>query len=929
MDYIVIKGARVHNLKNIDLKIPKNKLVVISGLSGSGKTTIAFDTIFAEGQRRYLQSLSSFTKQYLNLLEKPDIDYISNLSPTIAISQKQIGKSPRSTVGTITEIYDYMRLLFSKIGTPYCPDCNKVLHKKEKSKIIEEIKKYLKRGDKIFIYSPVCLSSHKNIKKIYLEIRDSGYMSVLIDNKNYDVSKMPEISDPKSIKILIDAFFIEKNLDLKRLVSSISSAADLSKGFVSIGIKNKKGTKKYCFSEHYNCKKCGFSMEEEIDTRLFSFNNPYGACRYCHGLGYKKEIDPELLIPNKNLSIAEGAIKPWTQVFSHMKIYDEFLETIANRRGFSVVNTPVCDLNKNKLNLILYGDKQSDFKGIISYLNDKYIACNSDYIKKEIEKYMRDTVCSHCKGKRLRPEGLSVKIGNESIVDLSDMSLVNLAKYFKYLKNNLCEQELKIAKPIIKEAAGHLRNLIKVSLGYLTLSRPSLTLAGGESQRIRLATQINSGLTGILYILDEPSIGMHARDNQKLLDLLTKLKNLKNSVIVVEHDENTIKSADYLIDIGPGAGEKGGRVIASGKPEKVFANPKSITGQYISGKLNIPTPKKRRQENGKKIEIIGASANNLKNIDIKIPLKMLIGVSGVSGSGKSSLVIDILAKALKNQVMGSKRIVGKHKKINGFENLDKLISINQSPIGRSPRSNPATYIGFFNAIRDLFANSPAARMKGFKSGSFSFNVKGGRCENCRGDGQIKIEMRFLPDVYVKCPECDGKRYISEILDVYVNDKNIGDVLNMTVDSAMHYFKDQSAIYEKLKVLSDVGLSYLRLGQPATQLSGGEAQRIKLASELIHKSTGNTLYILDEPTTGLHFDDIKKLLLVLNRLVDAGNTVIIIEHNLDVLKSCDWIIDLGPEGGDEGGFLVAEGTPEQVAENEKSYTGQYLKKVLEK
>ena len=928
MEEIFIKGAREHNLKNINLKIPRNKLVVISGLSGSGKSSLAFDTIFIEGQRRYIESLPSYTRQQLDFINRPDIDSIEGLSPTIAISQKGITKNPRSTVGTITEIYDLLRILFAKIGIPHCPECGVEIKHQTRSKIISEINSFIKdqQKKKIYIFSPI-LYKKKNLRKILDNIKKSGYVKARINNKMYEVNKLPFLDKKKKhkIEILIDQFIFDKTIDQERINSSIINGLDIGAGIVAIEVFGQKKSKR--FSEQYTCPKCGFSLKE-INPKMFSFNNPAGACPKCHGIGYKKEIDPDLIIPNKNLSFAEGAIKPWTQIFSHMNLYGKIIESIANQKGFSIINRPIKDLNKNQLDLILYGNKNKKnyFEGIIPSLQKRYEETSSEYIKKEIEKYMTDKICSYCKGKRLKKEILNIKIENKSIADISDLTISENIAFFKNLKNKLSQRQLEIVRQIISEILKSLNALSDVSLNYLTLSRIAGSLAGGEAQRIKLANQINSGLSGVIYVLDEPSIGLHPRDHQKLIEILKRLKNAGNSVIVVEHDLETIKNADYLIDVGPGAGEKGGKIVAKGKPSEVAKKKDSITGQYLAKTKKIePFLSEKKPE--KFIKIIGASEFNLKNIDVEIPVGFFVGISGVSGSGKSTLISEILVKALRQKIRKTKTKPGKFKKIIGAENINNIINVDQSPIGRSPRSNPATYIGFFTQIRELFASVPESKLRGYKPGSFSFNVKGGRCETCKGEGEIKIEMSFLSDVYAKCPDCQGKRYSDEVLEIHYQGKNISEILDMTVEQAYNFFKKDKIIKEKLKVLKKVGLSYIRLGQPAPQLSGGEAQRIKLASELIHRNTGNTLYILDEPTTGLHLEDIKNLLEVIKCLIDSGNTVLVIEHHLDVLKCCQWLIDLGPEGGDKGGELVACGTPKEIAQNPKSYTGQFLKKVL--
>ncbi len=944
--FIIIKGARVHNLKNINVKIPRNKLVVITGISGSGKSSLAFDTIYAEGQRRYVESLSSYARQFIGLMEKADVDLIEGLSPAISIDQKSASHNPRSTVGTVTEIYDYMRLLFARIGIPHCPKCGRKIKQYSLDEIINQIKKsYLSQT--ILVLSPIIKDKKGEHKNVLKRIEQAGFLRVRIDGNIYSVEEASDLDIDKkkkhNIEIVIDKLTITSDKDdLARLYEATEKALDLSNGLVVIKTLE-KGEEK-TFSQLFACPDCGISLPE-IEPRSFSFNSPHGACPDCSGLGSKLVIDPNLIL-NKNLTIAQGAIKPLARnIMGAQHWFLQLLGTVGEVHGFDL-NTPLKNLTPKQLQIILYGTGEqsyhinyetsnvlgefnSEFEGIIPILEKRYRQTESEYIKKEIEKYMRHLTCPTCKGKRLKPEILAVKIKNHSIYDVSTKSIDEARKFFSSLAadKNMSARDKKISSQILKEIIARLEFLNNVGLNYLTLDRAANTLSGGEAQRIRLATQIGSSLTGVLYVLDEPSIGLHQRDNNKLISTLKKLRDLNNTVIAVEHDQATMEASDWIIDIGPGAGEHGGKVVAAGSPTQIKRNNKSLTGQYLSGKKTIPAPRKYRSGSGKSLKIIGASEHNLKNIDVSIPLGKFVAITGVSGSGKSTLMTDILAKALSQKFYRSTAIPGKHKKIEGLEYIDKVINIDQSPIGRTPRSNPATYTGAFTPIRELFASLPEAKIRGYKAGRFSFNVSGGRCEACAGDGMIKIEMQFLPDIYVECEVCHGTRYNKEVLEIFYKGKNISDILNMTVDEAHDLFKNIPAIKQKLATLKEVGLGYIKLGQPATTLSGGEAQRIKLATELSRKSTGRTLYILDEPTTGLHFEDIKNLLSVLNKLVDKGNTVLIIEHNLDVIKSVDWIIDLGPEGGDKGGFVVAQGTPLEVAKNKKSWTGKYLKQIL--
>mgnify|MGYP002471147206 FL=1 len=937
---IVVKGAREHNLKNIDVTIPRDKLVVITGLSGSGKSSLAFDTIYAEGQRRYVESLSSYARQFLGQMEKPAVESIEGLSPAVSIDQKTTSKNPRSTVGTVTEIYDYLRLLYARIGVPHCPICGKEIKQQTVDQIVDRIMA-LDGGTKLQILSPIVRGRKGGHVKELEDVRKSGYVRVRVDGIIYDLSEEIKLEKNKkhTIEVVVDRLVINEDVR-SRLSDSIETASELSNGLVIADIVEGEDL---LFSQNYACPEHGTSIEE-LSPRMFSFNNPHGACKKCMGLGIFMRIDPEIILQDKNLSINQGAIKAygWSSE-SDSSIARMYYEALAKKYDFSL-DTPVKDLPPEIIDILLYGTKgdkmsivrESDkakfsynaaFEGVINNLERRYRESSSSFAKEDIESYMSAIPCDACHGERLSPESLAVTVGGINISELCRKSIVKTLEFIDNLE--LSEKEQMIAIEIIKEIKERLGFLKSVGLEYLTLVRESGTLSGGESQRIRLATQIGSSLMGVLYILDEPSIGLHQRDNDKLLATLKRLRDIGNTVIVVEHDEDTMYAADYIVDIGPGAGIRGGEVVCCGDIDAIKACENSLTGQYLSGRRIVEVPAKRRKGNGKKIKIFGASQNNLKNVDAEIPLGKFICVTGVSGSGKSSLVNEILYKSLAWQLNGAKKKPGKHKKITGVENLDKIIDINQAPIGRTPRSNPATYTSVFTDIRELFAATNEAKMKGFKSSRFSFNVKGGRCEACQGDGLIKIEMHFLPDIYVPCDICKGKRYNHETLDVRYKGKNIYDVLEMTIEEAVVFFSNIPKISRKLQTLCDVGLGYVKLGQPATTLSGGEAQRVKLATELSKRATGKTIYVLDEPTTGLHIADVHKLIDVLQRLVDAGNTVLVIEHNLDLIKTADYIIDLGPEGGDNGGQIVAKGTPEEICKVEESYTGQYLKKFLDK
>ncbi|MBI4122993.1 MAG: excinuclease ABC subunit UvrA [Parcubacteria group bacterium] len=935
-DLIQIRGARVHNLKNVDVDIPKRKLVVITGLSGSGKSSLAFDTLYAEGQRRYVESLSAYARQFLGVMDKPDVDRIDGISPAIAIDQRKSSHNPRSTVGTITEIYDYLRLLFARIGVPHCPRCGKRVLRQSPSQIAEHLSR-LQPGKEIMILGPIVRDRKGEHRGVLEEIQRGGFVRVRIDGIVWRIEEALEKKlDRKkkhAIDVVVDRLVIDKDLDRSRLADSVETALRLGKGVVVVAqparlatrsVAGGQGMADMVFSERFACESCGINLPE-IEPRMFSFNSPYGACPSCQGLGEKLEVDPSLVIPNPRLSVAEGAIFPWAHASHKIGRQGFFwwkLEELAKQEKFSLT-APVKDLPKKVIDLVFQGD--DEFEGVIPWLQRRYHETDSDYAREEIEQYMVERVCETCKGKRLKPEVLSVHVAGKSIDDVVQFSIEKASAFSSVLSSQLSSQEKSIALPIVKEIKNRLQFLVDVGLEYLTLSRKAGTLSGGEEQRIRLATQIGSKLTGVLYILDEPSIGLHARDQARLITTLKQLRDIGNSVLVVEHDSQTIKAADWVIDVGPGAGKHGGKIIFAGTSSQLL-RAKTLTGEYLVGKkrvyiLSADFKNKKPQF----LVIKGAKEHNLKNVDVRIPLERFVCVTGVSGSGKSTLVNDILAKSLLKKFYRAKEDPGAHDKIEGTKLLNKVVLIDQSPIGRTPRSNPATYTGAFNTIRDLFAKTKESKIRGYEAGRFSFNVKGGRCESCEGQGLKKIEMYFLPDVYVECEECQGKRYNREVLEIEYKGKNISDALRLTVEEALEFFKNIPVLTQKLKTLNDVGLGYIEVGQPAPSLSGGEAQRVKLATELAKRATGRTLYILDEPTTGLHFDDVKKLLHVLKELVAKGNTVVVIEHNLDVILSSDWVIDLGPDGGDRGGRIVAEGTPQDIMKSKKSYTGQWLKK----
>ena len=937
--YIKIKGANEHNLKNIDIEIPRDEFTVVTGLSGSGKSSLAFDTIYAEGQRRYMESLSSYARQFLGQMEKPQVESIEGLPPAISIDQKSTNRNPRSTVGTVTEIYDYMRLLYARAGVPHCPKCGKEIKKQSVDEIVDRILELPERT-KFQILAPIVRGKKGRHEKVFESAKKSGYVRVIVDGNMYQLTE--EITLDKNIKhnieIVVDRLSIREGIE-KRLTDSIENALKLGNGLMNLDVI---GGETITFSQNFACTDCGISIDE-IQPRSFSFNNPFGACPDCYGLGYKMEFDVDLMIPNQSLSINQGAIVVlgWQSANDKKSFTNAILQALCKKYKFDL-DTPFEKYPKKIKDILIYGTNGESvpvhytgqrgqgiydiaFEGLIRNVERRYRETSAESTKAEYESYMRITPCSTCHGQRLKKESLAVTIGDKNIIDMTEMSVRDLRKFLDEVQ--LTTTQMAIGKEILKEIKGRLQFLIDVGLDYLSLSRATGTLSGGEAQRIRLATQIGSGLVGVAYIMDEPSIGLHQNDNEKLLKTLKHLRDLGNTLVVVEHDEDTMLAADYVVDIGPGAGEHGGEVVAKGTAKEIMKNKNSITGKYLSGKLRVPVPEKRRKPTGY-LKVKGAKENNLKNINVKIPLGVFTCVTGVSGSGKSSLVNEIIYKSLARELNRARTIPGKFKEIQGIEQLDKVINIDQSPIGRTPRSNPATYTGMFDIIRDLFAATMDAKERGYKKGRFSFNVKGGRCEACSGDGILKVEMHFLPDVYVPCEVCGGKRYNRETLEVKYKGKNIYDVLEMTVEEAMEFFKNVPRIYNKVKTLYDVGLGYIRLGQPSTQLSGGEAQRIKLATELSKRSTGKTVYVLDEPTTGLHFADVHKLVEILQRLTDEGNTVLVIEHNLDVIKAADYIIDMGPDGGDRGGMVVVAGTPEQVAEHPTSYTAKFVKQKLE-
>lgn len=937
---IRIRGAKEHNLKNIDIDIPRDEFVVLTGLSGSGKSSLAFDTIYAEGQRRYMESLSSYARQFLGQMEKPDVESLEGLPPAISIDQKSTNRNPRSTVGTVTEVYDYFRLLFARVGIPHCPKCGKEIKKQTGDQMVDDIMKLPERS-KILLLAPVVRGRKGEHVKVFEKAKKSGYVRVIVDGNQYDLTE--EIKLEKNIKhsidIVVDRLVVREGIE-KRLSDSIETVLQLADGLMTVDVVDGE---ELHFSQSFSCPDCGISIDE-VEPRSFSFNNPFGACPVCHGIGYKMEFDEDLIVPDKTLSITEGAIAVmgWQSVVNPGSYSRCILEAMAKKYGFSL-DTPYGKYPKKIHDLIWlgtggdrvevhytgqhgHGVYNIAFEGLLHNVEKRYRETGSETSRQEYESFMRITPCRECGGQRLKKESLAVTVGDKNIWELSNLSIEDLKKFMDEVE--LTKRQRQIGRLVLKEISSRLGFLVDVGLDYLSLARATASLSGGEAQRIRLATQIGSGLVGVAYILDEPSIGLHQRDNDKLIATLKKLRDLGNTLIVVEHDEDTMLAADYVVDIGPGAGKNGGEVVAAGTAKEIMEVPESVTGAYLSHRIEIPVPSKRRKPAGF-LTVKGAAENNLKNITVKFPLGVMTCVTGVSGSGKSSLVNEILCKSLTRTLNRARCIPGKHKSITGVEKLDKVINIDQSPIGRTPRSNPATYTGVFDMIRDLFATTPDAKAKGYKKGRFSFNVKGGRCEACAGDGILKIEMNFLPDIYVPCEVCDGKRYNRETLEVKYKGKSIYDVLDMTVEEALDFFKNIPTIHRKIQSLYDVGLSYVKLGQPSTTLSGGEAQRIKLATELSKRSTGNTIYILDEPTTGLHFADVHKLIEILQRLTDGGNTVVVIEHNLDVIKTADYLIDMGPEGGDKGGTVVAAGTPEKVAECQESYTGYYMRKILGK
>ncbi len=968
-DKLIVRGAREHNLQNITVEMPRDRLVVITGLSGSGKSSLAFDTIYAEGQRRYVESLSAYARQFLGQMEKPDVDHIEGLSPAISIDQKGASHNPRSTVGTTTEIYDYLRLLYARAGTPHCPNCGRVIQQQSAEQIVDSVLN-LPEGSRILVLAPLVKARKGHHQRVFDDVRKAGFVRVRVNGEVRDVNDEIELDRYKmhTIEAVVDRLVVRQGangdgLDRTRVANSVETALRLGDGIMLVAVDGDE-PRDILFSEHFACAYCGISLGE-IEPRTFSFNSPHGACPTCQGLGSRMELDPELIVPNPDLSIRQGAISTWKGASTTDSWFHTVLAGVAQHYGFSL-DTPWRQLSPEVQQVILYGSGETvitvhaenrygrtreydtTYEGIIPQLNRRYKETDSDHIRQDIEQHRTSRPCPDCNGARLKAEARAVTVGGRNIVEVTRMSVSDALRWTHQLRGEpavgapsgrvgadgrppagarLTARELLIAHQVLKEIAARLQFMVDVGLDYLTLDRATGTLAGGEAQRIRLATQIGSQLMGVLYILDEPSIGLHQRDNKRLIRTLLRLRDLGNTVLVVEHDEETMRSADWIVDLGPGAGEHGGHLVCQGTVEDLIACPESITGHFLSGQLTIPVPKRRRVGNGQTLEVYGAAENNLKTVDVKFPLGKFIGVTGVSGSGKSTLVIEVLYKRLAQHFYKNRERAGTHQAVLGLENLDKVIDIDQSPIGRTPRSNPATYTNVFTEVRDLFAQLPEAKARGYKPGRFSFNVKGGRCEACQGDGILKIEMQFLPDVYVPCEVCKGARYNRETLQIEYKGKSIADVLNLTVDEALEFFANIPPLRRKLQTLSDVGLGYIRLGQPATTLSGGEAQRVKLSKELSRIATGRTVYILDEPTTGLHFADVKKLLAVLQRLVDAGNTVIVIEHNLDVIKCADWIIDLGPEGGDKGGRVIAEGTPEEVAAAPDSYTGQFLHQVL--
>jgi excinuclease ABC subunit A len=983
-EHISVRGARVHNLKNIDVDIPKNKLVVVTGLSGSGKSSLAFDTVYAEGQRRYMESLSNYARQFMEMQDKPEVDEILGLSPTIAIDQRSSSTNPRSTVGTVTEVYDFLRVLYARAGRPHCPECGEEVEEQTTTQIAMELEAMAQDGP-VQVFAPVVEDQKGAHKQVLKAAKEAEFDKVRFDGFLIETTEAISMRKDKGKEHTIDVLVDEleeleddEEYEDESMVKMVRKALDYGNGLL-IAVDGNTGDEKL-FSKSYTCTECGVDLPKP-EPRLFSFNSPHGACEACTGLGVKLVFEPELVIPNKRLTIAEGAVQPWMRVAGNQKGYLDLVEAVGDEYGFTI-DEPVKEISEENQEILLHGTgeeiyeidgEEKTFPGMIGLLDEKYNETDSDYVRKKLEKYMRSMTCPACEGDRLRPEFLAVTILEHSIADLVNMSLEDLQDFFKQFVDDtqsgtkdLTEEEKMVAERVSKEVLKRVTHLVKVGLGYLTLDRSAVTLSGGESQRVRLASQLGSSLSGVVYILDEPSIGLHPRDNEQLIETIKGLRDLDNSVIVVEHDEHMINAADYVFDIGPGAGENGGEIVAEGTPDDIRENEDSLTGKYLSGEKDIPVPaiededeeeieetteepeeiaeesaeevsgeeqdaetQEEEQEEDKSIEIVGAKAFNLQDIDVEIPLGEMVCVTGVSGSGKSTLVLDILGKALSKHFHRAKAYPGEHDEIKGLDNLNKVVTVDQSPIGRTPRSNPATYTGVFTPIRELFTEVPEAQMRNFDAGKFSFNVKdGGRCEECSGEGMRKIEMQFLPDVYVECPECEGTRYNHEALEIHYKQKNIADVLAMTVEEARRFFADQSTIYDKLNILYEVGLGYLQLGQPATTLSGGEAQRVKLSTELSRRATGQTLYILDEPTTGLHFEDIKRLLGVLRRLVHKGNSVIVIEHNLDVVKSSDWVIDLGPEGGAKGGDIVVEGTPEEVAEHQTSITGEYLREIMD-